>query len=244
MSDTSPPLLAVESLTVDYGRARAVGGIDLEVRPGEVVALLGANGAGKSSTLLAVSGIVPASGRVTFDGRPILGARPHHIVAAGLVQVPEIRAIYPGLTVERNLAVAARRRRRDPGLAADRALVADTLPRLGELAHRLAGSLSGGEQQMLSIAKALLAGPRLLLVDELSLGLSPKVTQELFAVLETIKANGTAILLVEQFVPLALGLADRAYVLEKGRVTATGPAREFRDDTELLAASYLGQGRA
>jgi branched-chain amino acid transport system ATP-binding protein len=204
------------------------------------VALLGANGAGKSSTLLAISGLVPAAGRIVFDGVDILGARPHDIVAQGLVQVPEFRAIYPGLTVERNLAVAAYTRRRDPAHAEDRALVAATLPRLNELFGRMAGSLSGGEQQMLSIGKALLAHPRLLLVDELSLGLSPKVTQELFQVLEAIKARGTAILLVEQFVPLALGLADRAYVLEKGRVTGTGPADSFRDDTELLAA-YLGQ---
>ncbi|MEW6472791.1 MAG: ABC transporter ATP-binding protein [Actinomycetota bacterium] len=232
----------MQALTVDYGRARAVHGVSLDVGAGEAVALLGANGAGKSSTLLAISGIVPAHGRMIFDGHDILGAGPHDIVARGLVQVPESRAIYPGLTVEENLMVAAYTRRRDPTLADDRALVASTLPRLNDLAKRTAGTLSGGEQQMLSIAKALLAHPRLLLVDELSLGLSPKVTQELFAVLAAIKQRGTAILLVEQFVPLALGLADRAYVLEKGRVAASATAGELAGASSRLQASYLGGG--
>ncbi|MGH2728679.1 MAG: ABC transporter ATP-binding protein, partial [Actinomycetota bacterium] len=221
-------LLSVEALEVSYGFARAVQGIDLTVGRGEVVALFGNNGAGKSSTLLAISGVVASRGRVAFDGEDLRGLRPYQIVRRGLVQVPERRAIFPDLTVRENLGVAAYARKAGPELEADRALVRDTFPRLDELAGRRAGSLSGGEQQMLVLAKALLAGPRLLLVDELSLGLAPRVVQELFGVLSKIRENGVAILLVEQFVPLALRLADRVYALEKGLVVADGPAQRFR----------------
>lgn len=240
MPDHPLPLLSVQGLTVSYAGARAVHGIDLEVHTGEVVALLGANGAGKSSTLLAISGIVPAQGRVIFDGAELGDERPDRIVRRGLVQVPEARSNFPGLTVEENLSAAAYFRRRDPGLAADREFVAGILPQLGALRGRVAGTLSGGEQQMLSIAKALLAHPKLLLVDELSLGLSPKVTRQLFDVLAGVKRRGTAILLVEQFVPLALRLADRGYVLEKGRVTTTATATELLAQSGDLAATYLG----
>jgi branched-chain amino acid transport system ATP-binding protein len=230
----------VSGLTVEYGRARAVHGVDIEVHAGEAVALLGANGAGKSSILLAISGIVPAGGRVVFDGADLLRQRPDRIVRRGVVQVPEARAIFPAMTVEENLRAAAYFRRKDPNLPADRTFVDETLPKLRTLAGRPAGALSGGEQQMLSIAKALLAHPRLLLVDELSLGLSPRVTSELFEVLGEIKRRGTSILLVEQFVPLALRLADRGYVLEKGLITATGPAAELARRQAHLTAAYLG----
>jgi len=225
---------------VSYGRTRAVQGIDLTVGPGEIVALLGANGAGKSSTLLAISGIVACSGRISVDGTDVSGQRPERIVARGVVQVPEARAIFPGLTVDENLAVAARLRRRDPDLPADRANVLEIFPKLVELRRRRAGALSGGEQQMLAIAKALLARPRLLLVDELSLGLAPKVTGMLFEALEEVHRRGAAILLVEQFVSLALGLAERVYVLEKGRVATAGTSAELRADRERLAGTYLG----
>ena len=234
------PLLCVEGLAVSYGRTRAVQGIDLTVGTGEIVALLGANGAGKSSTLLAISGIVPASGRIAVDGCDVRGDRPEHIVARGVVQVPEARAIFPGLTVDENLAVAARLRRKDPELAADRAFVEEIFPKLVELRRRRAGALSGGEQQMLAIAKALLALPRLLLVDELSLGLAPKVTAMLFEALEEVHRRGAAILLVEQFVSLALRLAERVYVLEKGRIATAGGSAELRADRERLAGTYLG----
>lgn len=235
-------LLSVAGLEVAYGLARAVQGIDIEVRPGEVVALLGANGAGKSSTLLAISGVVRSGGRVVFGGEDLRGLEPYQIVRRGLVQVPERRAIFPDLTVRENLAVGAYARKPGPELDADRALVRETFPRLTDLADRHAGSLSGGEQQMLVLAKALLAGPRLLLVDELSLGLAPRVVQELFGVLSRIRSNGVAILLVEQFVPLALRLADRVYALEKGNVVAEGPAQMFRDDPTILRRAYLGRG--
>ena len=231
------PLLGVDGLEVAYGPARAVQGISLAVAPGEVVALLGANGAGKSSTLLAISGVVPSRGRVSFDGEDLRGLEPYEIV-----QVPERRAIFPDLMVRENLAVAAYARKPGPELDADRTLVAETFPRLAELSGRRAGSLSGGEQQMLVLAKALLAGPRLLLVDELSLGLAPRVVQELFGVLSRIRDKGVAILLVEQFVPLALRLAARVYVLEKGRIVADGPAQAFRDDPNILRSAYLGRG--
>ena len=233
-------LLSVEGLEVSYGLARAVQGIDLTVGAGEVVALFGANGAGKSSSLLAISGVVPSRGRVVFDGADLRGMLPYQIVRRGLVQVPERRAIFPDLTVRENLGVAAYARNAGPELDADRALVSETFPKLEELAGRRAGSLSGGEQQMLVLAKAFLAGPRLLLVDELSLGLAPRVVQELFAVLANIRDKGVAILLVEQFVPLALRLADRVYALEKGRVVAEGPAQTFRDDPTILRRAYLG----
>jgi branched-chain amino acid transport system ATP-binding protein len=233
-------LLSVENLSVNYGRTRAVQGIDLTVNAGEVVALLGANGAGKSSTLLAVSGIVACSGRVVYDGVDVTGERPERIVARGVVQVPEARAIFPGLTVDENLAVAARLRRRDPDLAADRADVLEIFPKLLALRRRRAGSLSGGEQQMLAIAKALLARPNLLLVDELSLGLAPKVTALLFEALGEVHRRGTAILLVEQFVSLALRLAGRVYVLEKGRIATAGTSAELRADRQRLAGTYLG----
>jgi branched-chain amino acid transport system ATP-binding protein len=235
-----PVLLAVEGLSVSYGRTRAVQGIDLTVRAGEIVALLGANGAGKSSTLLAISGIVACSGRIAVDGVDLAGRRPEQIVARGVVQVPEARAIFPGLTVDENLAIAGRLRRRDPDLAVDRAFVEEVFPKLVDLRRRRAGALSGGEQQMLAIAKALLARPRLLLVDELSLGLAPKVTSMLFEALEQVHRRGAAILLVEQFVSLALRLAERVYVLEKGRVATSGGSAELRADRERLAGTYLG----
>jgi branched-chain amino acid transport system ATP-binding protein len=235
------PLLNVRGLTVSYGLAPAVSGIDLTVEAGEVVALLGANGAGKSSTLLALSGVIRRGGSVSFDGEDLAGLEPYEIVRRGLVQVPERRAIFPDMTVAENLAVGAYARKAGSALDADRALVRDTFPRLDELATRRAGSLSGGEQQMLVLAKALLAGPRLLLVDELSLGLAPIVVQELFNVITSIRDKGVAILLVEQFVPLALRLADRVYVLEKGAVVAEGPAQMFRDDPSILRSAYLGR---
>lgn len=239
-TEPAPTLLDVRGLVVSYGKAIAVRGIDLDVRPGEVVALLGANGAGKSSTLLAISGVVPASGSIEFDGQTIAGTSPHLIARRGLVQVPEERAIFPDMSVRENLEVVTHHRRDDPGLGQDWELVRDALPRLAELDNRRAGALSGGEQQMLVLGKALLTGPRLLLIDELSLGLAPLVVQQLFEVLEQVKSSGVAILLVEQFVSYALGVADRAYVLQKGDVIAAGTTDEIHADIDALTAGYLG----
>lgn len=239
-SEPTAPLLAVRGLEIAYGMAVAVRGIDLHVDEGEVVAMLGANGAGKSSTLLAISGLVPSRGEIVFDGAPISGRAPHLVARSGLVQVPEERAIFRDMSVRDNLEVVTHHRRDDPALAADWDLVYEALPRLHDLGDRRAGALSGGEQQMLVLGKALMTGPRLLLIDELSLGLAPLVVQDLFGVLERVNAAGVSMLLVEQFVSFALGLADRAYVLQKGEVLASGTTDEIREDAEALAAGYLG----
>jgi branched-chain amino acid transport system ATP-binding protein len=239
-STHAPPILEVANLRIIYGRAVAVSGLDLAVGEGEVVAMLGANGAGKSSTLLAISGLVPSEGQITFAGESISGVPPHAIARRRLVQVPEERAIFPAMTVHENLEVATHHRDGDVRLAADWELVGDALPRLHQLRDRKAGSLSGGEQQMLVLGKALVTGPRLLMIDELSLGLAPLVVQELFDVLARVNEAGVSILLVEQFVSFALALADRAYVLQKGEVIAAGTTDELHDDIEALAAGYLG----
>jgi len=237
---TDASLLAVRDLHVAYGKASAVRGINLDVGRGEVVAVLGTNGAGKSSTLLAISGLVPSTGTIVFDGTSIAGAPAHEIAHRGLVQVPEERAIFPDMSVRENLEVVTHHRGQDAGLAADWELVRSALPRLQGLTNRRAGTLSGGEQQMLVLGKALLTGPRLLLIDELSLGLAPLIVQQLFEVLGQVKASGVSILLVEQFVSLALSLSDRAHVLQKGQVIAAGTTEEIHDDLEALAAGYLG----
>jgi branched-chain amino acid transport system ATP-binding protein len=234
------PLLTVRGLTVRYGAVRAVQGIDLDVHEGEFVALLGANGAGKSSTLLAVSRVVPSQGSMSFRGEDLRKLAGHQIVRRGLVQVPEQRAVFPDLTVAENLQLGAWSRRAGADLDADRRSVTEVLPRLGELARRRAGSLSGGEQQMLVLGKALLARPRLLLIDELSLGLAPLVVRDLFEVLWEINRRGVAVLLVEQFASLALRQGHRAYVLQNGRITFAGSADTLRSDPAILESSYLG----
>ena len=239
MAETA--LLSVRGLSVSYGRTRAVNQLDLDIAPGETVALLGANGAGKSSTLLALSGVVPATGETVFDGVRIDDRPPHEIVRAGLIQVPEQRAIFPDLTVAENLEVGGYTRTAGPDLEADLAMVHEALPRLAQLRNQRAGSLSGGEQQMLVLAKALFGGPRLLLIDELSLGLAPIVVRDLYRILGQIRERGVSILLVEQFVPLALRLADRALVLQKGEVVFRGTASELRARRDILEASYLGE---
>jgi branched-chain amino acid transport system ATP-binding protein len=234
------PLLRARGLSVRYGAVRAVHGVDLEVAEGEFVTLLGANGAGKSSTLLALSGVVPSRGEITFAGADLRRMGTRRIVRRGLVQVPERRAIFPELSVAENLVLGAWCRRRGSELDADRATVAAALPHLTELAERRAGSLSGGEQQMLVLAKALLGRPRLLLIDELSLGLAPLVVRSLFDVLWEINRRGVSVLLVEQFAALALRHAHRAYVLENGRLSFAGPAETLRADPAILHSSYLG----
>ncbi|MBW3662319.1 MAG: ABC transporter ATP-binding protein [Actinobacteria bacterium] len=234
-------MLSVRGLSVSYGRTRAVVDLDLDIAPGETVALLGANGAGKSSTLLALSGVVPSSGEVVFDGDRIDGRHPHEIVRAGVIQVPEQRAVFPDLTVAENLEIGGFAHPAGADLGADLAMVHEALPRLKDLARQRAGTLSGGEQQMLVLAKALVGGPRLLMIDELSLGLAPIVVRDLYRVLSQIRERGVSILLVEQFVPLALRLADRALVLQKGEVVFSGTAAELRSRRDILEVSYLGE---
>lgn len=230
------PLLHLDHLCVSYGHVEAVRGITLEVRPGEMVALVGANGAGKSTTLLALSGMLrAASGRVVWEGQDITRWSPHQRVNGGLVQVAEGRAILNTLTVRENLELGAYTR---PGKA-DLESIFQRFPVLKQHAHQLAGNLSGGEQQMLAIGRALLAQPRLLMLDEPSMGLAPLIVREIFAILREIHQQGMTILLVEQNVRQALKLADRAYVMETGSITLGGAARDLVNDPRIVAA-YLG----
>ena len=230
----SPPLLEVEDLRVRYGAVEAVHGLSFAASSGEVTALIGANGAGKSSTLAAISGLVPASGRVRFGGREIGGAPPHTIVRAGVVHVPEGREILARMTVEENLLMGLRDRDRS-----ELAVAYERFPILRERRALLAGSLSGGEQQMLAIARALLARPRLLLLDEPSLGLAPLIVKLVFDTLAELKAQGVTMLLVEQNALRALRLADRAYVMELGRIVMRGTGSELLGN-DGIARTYLG----
>jgi branched-chain amino acid transport system ATP-binding protein len=229
-----PPILEVEELRVRYGAVEAVHGVTFAVNAGEVTALIGANGAGKSSTLAAISGLVPTGGRIRFDGRDIAGAPPHAIVRAGIVQVPEGREILARMTVEENLLMGLR-----GGDHSELGSAYERFPILRERRALLAGSLSGGEQQMLAVARALLAKPRLLLLDEPSLGLAPLIVKRVFDTLADLKRQGVTMLLVEQNALRALRLADRAYVMELGRLVMQGTGAELmRDDG--VARTYLG----
>jgi branched-chain amino acid transport system ATP-binding protein len=232
--------LAVAGLSVAYGRTQALRGVDLAVAEGETVCLLGANGAGKTTTLRALSGQVrPSAGRILLDGADIAGLRQHRIAARGLVQVPEGRQVFAGLTVAENLALGAWTLHDAAEAARRRAAVLARFPRLNERLRQPAGSLSGGEQQMLAIGRALMAAPKLLLLDEPSMGLAPRLVEEIFAVIAALKADGVTLLLVEQNAAAALAVADRAYVLETGRITLSGPARQVAHDPGV-AAAYLG----
>jgi branched-chain amino acid transport system ATP-binding protein len=232
--------LEVAGLAVSYGATEALRGIDLSVAEGETVCLLGANGAGKTTTLRALSGQVRVrAGRIRFAGADIAGMRPHRIAARGLVQVPEGRQVFAALTVAENLALGAWTLRDAAEAGQRRARVLARFPRLAERLRQKAGSLSGGEQQMLAIGRALMAGPKLLLLDEPSMGLAPLVVEEIFAVIAELKAEGVTLLLVEQNASAALEIADRAYVLENGRITLAGPAWKVARDP-AVAAAYLG----
>jgi branched-chain amino acid transport system ATP-binding protein len=238
---SSQPLLSVDGLVVRYGPIEAVKGISLTLRAGEITALVGANGAGKSTTLMALSGLVAkAAGRVQFDGQDVTRLAPHRLVSAGVVQVAEGRATLTSLTVRENLELGAYTRRDS---AAEQALDLERMftmfPRLKERASGLAGNLSGGEQQMLAIARALMARPRVLLLDEPSMGLAPLIVQDIFRTLREINAQGLTILLVEQNVRQALKIAHRGHVLETGQIVLEGTGRQLLDDPRVQAA-YLG----
>ena len=236
-------LLEVHGIDVSYGAVSALRGVSLEVNAGERVALLGANGAGKSTTLRAISGMLaPKDGTILLDGEPIGGLPAHKAVTHGVSHVPEGRELFPSLTVEENLRYGYWPRRKDRGgyrLALD--TVYGYFPRLAERRKQAAGTMSGGEQQMLVIGRALMASPRLLMVDELSLGLAPLVVAQLFEILEDVNRQGTAVLVVEQFVDIVLAHTDRAYVLAKGEVMLSGPSSELARNPDV-AASYLGAG--
>jgi branched-chain amino acid transport system ATP-binding protein len=232
-------MLAVRDLRVGYGAIEVVHGINIDVAAGECVALIGANGAGKSSTLKAICGLLPVrSGTVTFDGRDITNANGHAIVRAGITMCPEGRQVFPQMTVLQNLRMGAYARR-DAEQADDVDRMMDMFPILRARGAQLAGTLSGGEQEMLAIARALMARPRLCIFDEPSLGLAPKIVAEVAATLGRIKAMGMTVLLVEQNSLLALRLADRAYLFEAGGIVLSGTGAELQSHPEV-AKAYLG----
>ncbi len=235
------PLLAIEGLEVRYGAIEALKGISLEVRTGEVVTLIGGNGAGKSTLMKAISGLEPvAAGRIAYDGHDITSLAGHRRVALGIAQSPEGRQVFTDQSVRDNLLLGAYHRRATATeIEADIETQFTRFPRLRERSTQMAGTLSGGEQQMLAIGRALMARPRLLLLDEPSLGLAPLIVREIFGVIRALKAQGVTILLVEQMAHQALGVADRAYVLETGRITLSGTGAELRRDPRVRAA-YLG----
>jgi branched-chain amino acid transport system ATP-binding protein len=233
-------LLAIDNLSVHYGAIQALHGLTIAVEPGEIVTLIGANGAGKSTTLRAVSGLVkPSGGTITFDGEDLAGLAPHKILRRGLAQVPEGRGIFPNLTVDENLDLGAFVRTDRKDVERDRERTFTLFPRLKERLNQRAGTLSGGEQQMLAIGRALLARPRLLLLDEPSLGLAPQLVQTIFKIIREINASGTTIFLVEQNAHMALRVAHRAYVLEVGCVVMQGDAKQLAASDEVKKA-YLG----
>jgi branched-chain amino acid transport system ATP-binding protein len=233
-------LLRVENLTVHYGSIRALRGISFEVAQGEIITLIGSNGAGKTTTLHGISNIIKkTAGKVFFNDEDIGALPPDRIVAAGLIQVPEGRRIFANLTVRDNLEMGAYSRRDRGGIREDLEMVYGIFPRLRERNRQVAGTLSGGEQQMLAMGRALMGKPRLLLMDEPSMGLAPILVDEIFAVIRRINEAGTTILLVEQNAFKALALAARGYVLETGEVIKTGPAEDLMRDSTVKEA-YLG----
>lgn len=237
---TAEDLLTLQDLHVYYGNIAAVRGVSLSVKPGEIVALIGSNGAGKSTTLRTISGLIrPKKGSVTFEGRNLVGIPGHKVVGAGICQSPEGRRIFPRMTVEENLQLGAFLRSDREGIAADEARVLDLFPRLKERIHQRAGTMSGGEQQMLAVGRALMGSPKLLLLDEPSMGLAPVLVDLIFDTIRTIREQGTTILVVEQNALAALRIGDYAYVLESGRMKTEGMARDLLHDDEVINA-YLG----
>jgi branched-chain amino acid transport system ATP-binding protein len=233
------PLLELKGVTGGYGPVRVLHGIDLAVEEGEVAVVLGANGAGKTTTLRAISGIIHGGGDITFSGRRISGSRPEAVAKAGIAHVPQGRGTFAEFTVDENLRVGAVTRR-DGDVAADIERWYEQFPRLGERRNQAAGSMSGGEQQMLAIARAMMSRPRLVLLDEPSLGLAPIVTQDLFQRLGQInREQGMTLLVVEQNANLALDIGHRGYVLESGRIATSGPAQDLKTD-EAVRKAYLG----
>ena len=236
----SQPLLKVNEIEAYYGRACALRSISLEVADGSVVALLGSNGAGKTTTLRVISGLLrPTRGSVEFDGKRIGRSRADQLVRAGIAHVPEGRQIFPELTVRENLRLGAYTRRDAKSVAQDMQRVFDYFPRLHERLEQQAGTLSGGEQQMLAIGRGLMSRPRLLLLDEPSLGLAPLLVKEIFRIISEIRAAGTTVVLVEQNAHMALNVADYAFLLEAGRVVLSDPSAALRQREEVKRA-YLG----
>jgi branched-chain amino acid transport system ATP-binding protein len=238
----STPVLELKDLSVSYGGIQAVRGINLTVNQGELVTLIGANGAGKSTTLRAITGLVhPAAGKVFYEGQDITNTASFKLVERGLVMVPEGRGIFGQLTIEENLAMGAFVRNDKAAAAQEIERVFEIFPRLKERRKQSAGTLSGGEQQMLAMGRALLSKPKLLLLDEPSMGLAPLMVAKIFDTVNMISKQGTTILLIEQNAKLALKAANRAYVMESGQITIAGDAKQLLDDPKVKAA-YLGEG--
>jgi branched-chain amino acid transport system ATP-binding protein len=235
-------LLELSDVSVHYGRIQAVSGLSISVNEGEIVTLIGANGAGKSTTMRAISGIRPISnGKITFAGEDISKLRGDLRVVRGISQAPEGRGIFPGMTVLENLDMGAYARKDRKDLGADLERVFELFPRLAERKTQMGGTMSGGEQQMLAIGRALMAKPKLLLLDEPSMGLAPQFIQQIFRIITEINKQGTTVLLVEQNAQQALSRAHRAYVLETGRITKTGTGKDLLADNSIKEA-YLGVG--
>lgn len=240
MPTNSDPLLAVRDLHVSYGGIRAVKGIDFHVGRGELVCLIGANGAGKSTTLRAICGLESvATGAIHYDGESVVGVPSYLLVRRGLVMVPEGRGIFGQLTIEENLHMGAYTRSDNSEIQRDKDHVFELFPRLAERRNQSAGTLSGGEQQMLAMGRAMLSKPRLLLLDEPSMGLAPLMVERIFEVVRTVASEGVTILLIEQNARLALETSDRGYVMESGKITLEGPGKTLLNDPKVRAA-YLG----
>lgn len=234
------PMLKIDNIDVYYGAIHALKGISLEVKEGEIVTLIGANGAGKSTTLRTISGLLkPKTGSITFLGQDIAGVRAHEIVKKGISQVPEGRRVFAEMTVMENLDLGAFVRKDKAGIQQDLKHVFELFPRLEERKNQSAGTLSGGEQQMLAMGRALMSRPKLLLLDEPSMGLAPLLIKEIFNIIVDINKSGTTVLLVEQNANMALSIANRAYVLETGRITLSGSAQELAASEDVRKA-YLG----
>lgn len=233
-------MLRVEDINVYYGAIHAIKGISLNVPDGEIVALIGSNGAGKSTTLRTISGLIkPKTGKIIYEDKDISGIPAHKIVGMGLCQVPEGRHVFANMTVMENLELGAYLRSDKDGIARDLEDVFKKFPRLLERKDQLSGTLSGGEQQMLAMGRALMSRPKLLLLDEPSMGLAPLLIKEIFNIIKEINASGTTVLLVEQNANMALSIADKAYVLETGRITLSGTAKELAS-SEAVRKAYLG----
>lgn len=234
------PMLKIDNIDVYYGAIHALKGISLTVNKGEIVTLIGANGAGKSTALRTISGLLkPKNGKISFEGQEITGVKAHEIVKLGISQVPEGRCIFTEMTVMENLDMGAFTRKDKDGIKEDLAQVFKRFPRLEERRDQLAGTLSGGEQQMLAMGRALMSRPNLLLLDEPSMGLAPLLIKEIFHIIEDINKTGTTVLLVEQNANMALSIANRAYVLETGRITLAGDAKKLAASEDVRKA-YLG----
>ena len=240
----SENILQIKDFVVSYGGIEAVKGISFDVPKGDIVTLIGANGAGKSTTLKTIAGIVkPKSASILFEGEEISGKTPDYIVSKGITLVPEGRRVFPNLTVSENLKIGAYLRKDKQAVQKDAEHVYELFPRLKERSWQLAGTLSGGEQQMLAVGRALMSSPKLIMMDEPSLGLAPLVVQDIFSIIRQINSEGITVLLIEQNANMALKIADKAYVMETGRITMEGTGAELLAD-ETIKEAYLGKTKS